>query len=81
MVAKTVGHSVPPGYRQGKPRVRPKLDAHAGFIDEILKSDLTEAGGARLPAGLRTSTQRIGRGGLLTSTQQVNASMVPAFLL
>jgi transposase len=41
-VAKIVGHSVPPGYRQGKPRVRPKLDAHAGFIDEILKSDLTE---------------------------------------
>jgi transposase len=41
-VAKMVGHSVPPGYRQGKPRVRPKLDAHAAFIDEILKSDLTE---------------------------------------
>ena len=41
-VAKMVGHSVPPGYRQGQPRVRPKLDAHASFIDEILKSDLAE---------------------------------------
>ena len=41
-VSKMVGHAVPPGYRQDRPRVRPKLDAHAGFIDEILKSDLTE---------------------------------------
>jgi transposase len=40
-VAKMVGHSVPPGYRQGQPRVRPKLDAHASFIDEILKFDLS----------------------------------------
>jgi transposase len=40
-VAKMVGHSVPPGYRQGQPRVRPKLDAHAAFIDEVLKSDLS----------------------------------------
>jgi transposase len=35
------GHRVPPGYRQAGSRVRPKLDAHAGFIDEILTSDLT----------------------------------------
>ena len=40
-VAKMVGHAVPPGYRQDRPRVRPKLDAHASFIDEILKADLT----------------------------------------
>ncbi|MBA3625896.1 MAG: IS21 family transposase [Methylibium sp.] len=40
-VAKMVGHAVPPGYRQDQPRVRPKLDAHAAFIDEILKTDLT----------------------------------------
>jgi len=40
-VAKMVGHCVPPGYRQGQPRVRPKLDAHAAFIDEVLKSDLS----------------------------------------
>ncbi len=40
-VAKMVGHAVPPGYRQGQPRVRPKLDSHAAFIDEILKADLT----------------------------------------
>jgi transposase len=39
-VAKMVGHSVPLGYRQGRPRVRPKLDAHAAFIDEVLKFDL-----------------------------------------
>jgi len=41
-VSKMVGHAVPPGCRQAGARVRPKLDAHAGFIDEILKSDLTE---------------------------------------
>jgi hypothetical protein len=35
------GHAVSPGYRRDRPRTRPKLDAHAGFIDEILKSDLT----------------------------------------
>jgi len=40
-VSKMVGHAAPPGYRQAGARVRPKLDAHAGFIDEILKSDLT----------------------------------------
>ena len=41
-VAKMVGHAAPPGYRQARSRVRPKLDAHAAFIDEILKADLSE---------------------------------------
>jgi transposase len=40
-VSKIVGHSAPPGYRQAGAQVRPKLDAHAGFINEILTSDLT----------------------------------------
>ena len=40
-VSKMAGHSVPPGYRQDRPRARPKLDAHADFIDEILKTDPT----------------------------------------
>lgn len=40
-VSKMVGHAVPPGYRQAGARFRPKLDAHAGFIDEILQTDLT----------------------------------------
>lgn len=38
-VSKMVGHTIPPGYRQAGSRVRPKLDAHAAFIDEILRSD------------------------------------------
>ncbi len=38
-VAKMVEHSVPPGYRLTKALRRPKLDAHAAFIDEILRSD------------------------------------------
>jgi transposase len=41
-VSKIVGHSVPPGYRRSQPRVRPRLDAHAAFIDEVLKADLSE---------------------------------------
>ena len=40
-VSKMVGHSAPPGYRQAGARGRPKLDVHAGFINEILTSDLT----------------------------------------
>jgi choline dehydrogenase-like flavoprotein len=47
------GHSAPPGYRQAGARVRPKLDAHAGFIDEILTSDLTA------PKKQRHTIQRI----------------------
>jgi len=41
-VAKMVGHAAPPGYRQTRSRVRPKLDTHAAFIDEVLKADLSE---------------------------------------
>lgn len=52
-VSKMVGHSAPPGYRQAGARVRPKLDAHAGFIDEILTSDLTA------PKKQRHTIQRI----------------------
>jgi transposase len=52
-VSKMVGHSAPPGYRQAGARVRPKLDAHAGFIEEILTSDLTA------PKKQRHTIQRI----------------------
>ena len=52
-VSKMVGRSAPPGYRQAGARVRPKLDAHAGFIDEILTSDLTA------PKKQRHTIQRI----------------------
>ncbi|MFW5661588.1 MAG: IS21 family transposase [Oceanicaulis sp.] len=38
-VSKMVGHSIPPGYRRAQAQRRPKLDAHAAFIDEILRSD------------------------------------------
>jgi len=39
-VAKILEHAEPPGYRRTAPPRRPKLDAHAGFIDEILRADL-----------------------------------------
>ena len=39
-VRKMLGHSVPPGYRRGEARHRPKLAAHIGFIDQILADDL-----------------------------------------
>ena len=39
-VRKMLGHSVPPGYRRGEERHRPKLAAHIGFIDQILADDL-----------------------------------------
>jgi len=38
--SKMVGHGLPPGYRQAGPRARPKRDAHAAFIDEVLKAEL-----------------------------------------
>jgi transposase len=39
-VAKILAHSQPPGYRRvGEPH-RPKLNAHTGFIDQILQDDL-----------------------------------------
>jgi transposase len=53
MVSKMVGLSAPPGYRQAGARVRPKLDVHAGFINEILTSDLTA------PKKQRHTIQRI----------------------
>ncbi len=39
-VAKMLMHSQPPGYRQSSEPHRPKLDAHTGFIDQILQDDL-----------------------------------------
>ena len=39
-VAKMVSHSAPPGYRRALEPRRPKLDQHAGFIDQILSDDL-----------------------------------------
>ena len=38
--AKMVSHPEPPGYRRSAPVRRPKLEAHVGFIDEILRTDL-----------------------------------------
>ena len=38
-VAKTLEHSVPPGYRRSKPPVRPKLDPFIPIIDQILEDD------------------------------------------
>jgi transposase len=35
-----VAHSAPPGYRQSLAPRRPKLDAHIGFIDQILHDDI-----------------------------------------
>jgi len=42
-VAKMVSHSAPPGYRRTVEPRRPKLDRHAGFIDQILADDLNAA--------------------------------------
>ena len=38
-VAKMLSYSVPPGYRRSQPVRRPKLDAFAGVIDQILEAD------------------------------------------
>jgi len=38
-VAKILVHSVPPGYRQAGPTVRPKLDPFVAIIDQILGED------------------------------------------
>jgi len=38
-VRKSLQFSVPPGYRRSSPPKRPKLDAFAGVIDQILDSD------------------------------------------
>ncbi len=40
-VAKILAYSVPPGYRLGSPRKRPKLDPFTGIIDRILEEDRT----------------------------------------
>src|SRR3954464_4273260 len=40
-VARMLRFSVPPGYRRTKPPVRPKLDAFAAIIDQILEADRT----------------------------------------
>ena len=45
--SKVVGRTVPPGHRRAGARVRPKLDAHASFIDGILRGDLTAPGKRR----------------------------------
>ena len=39
-VSKMLAHSAPPGYRQNVAPRRPVLDAHIGFIDQILHEDL-----------------------------------------
>jgi len=39
-VSKMVAHSVPSGYRRRVAPHRPKLDAHIGFIDQILHDDI-----------------------------------------
>jgi transposase len=36
---KILGHSAPPGYRQGQPRPRPKIGPFLGVIEEILRQD------------------------------------------
>ena len=38
-VRKMLSFSVPPGYRRGTLRRRPKLDAFTGIIDRILEDD------------------------------------------
>jgi transposase len=40
-VRKMLAFAVPPGYRRTKPRLRPKLDAFAAIIDQILEADLS----------------------------------------
>ena len=52
-VAKMLRFSVPPGYRRGKPPVRPKLGPYVGIIDRIVAED------ARHPAKQRHTSKRI----------------------
>ena len=42
-VSKIVAHAEPPGYRRRTERRRPKLAAHIGFIDQLLRADLEVA--------------------------------------
>ena len=51
-VDKMLEHSVPPGYRRGKPVRRPKLDPYTAIIDAILKRiRLGRASSAIRPSG------------------------------
>jgi transposase len=52
-VRKMLTFAVPPGYRRIKPRPRPKLDAVAALIDQILAADLSA------PAKQRHTAKRI----------------------
>ena len=52
-VSKMVAHSVPLGYRRHVALRRPKLDAHTGFIDQILHDDIG------VPKKQRHTIQRI----------------------
>jgi transposase len=52
-VKKILAHSQPPGYRRSSEPRRPKLDAHSGFIDQILRDDL------HVPKKQRHTIQRI----------------------
>jgi transposase len=52
-VRKMLAFAVPPGYRRTKPRPRPKLDAFAAIIDQILEADLST------PAKQRHTAKRI----------------------
>src|SRR5260370_14354997 len=38
-VRKMLQYAVPPGYRRQQPAKRPKLDAWAGVIDQLLEED------------------------------------------
>lgn len=46
-VSKMTRFSAPPGYRGSKTRKRTQMDAHAAFIDEILKTDQSSHGKQR----------------------------------
>ena len=52
-VKKMLEHSSPPGYRRSEPRPRSRMDAHASFVDEILRADL------EMPKKQRHTIQRI----------------------
>jgi transposase len=52
-VAKMLKHSAPSGYRRSAEPRRPKLEAHTGFIDQILFADLD------IPKKQRHTVQRI----------------------
>ena len=53
-VRKMLRYRRPPGYRRGQPARRPKLDAFAGVIDQILREDQAR------PKKQRRTATRIG---------------------